>query len=83
MGKCQKSLGQRSARSPWERAAGVQLTLAAEPSVSAASVSAPTFVLAGGGEGGLHGLIPGPQREYALRNFRASGFGGGELSWER
>lgn len=61
----------------------VQLTLISAPSASEASASAPAFVLAGLGESGLHGLIPGPQREYALRNFRASGFGGGELSWER
>lgn len=44
---------------------------------------APAFILARFGESGLHGLIPGPQREYALRNFKVSGFGGGELSWER
>lgn len=64
-------------------AVSVQLTLISTPSASGSSVSAPVFILAGPGESDLHGLIPGPQREYALRNFRASGFGGGELSWEK
>lgn len=72
-----------SARNPCEHAVSVQLTLLSAPSTSGAAVSAAAFVLAGRGESGLHGLMPGPQREYALRNFRASGFGGGELSWER
>lgn len=46
-------------------------------------MSAPAFALTGLGDSGLHGLIPEPQREYALRKFTASGFGGGEVSWER
>lgn len=43
-------------------------------------MSAPAFALTGLGDSGLHGLIPEPQREYALRKFTASGFGGGEVS---
>lgn len=46
-------------------------------------MSAPAFALTGLGDSGLHGLMPEPQREYALRKFTASGFGGGEVSWER
>lgn len=46
-------------------------------------MSAPAFALTGLGDSGLHGLIPEPQREYALRKFTASGFGDGEVSWER
>lgn len=61
----------------------MQLTLVSAPSACGASVSTPAFLLEGLGEGALPGLIPGPQREYARRKFRASGFGGGELSWER
>lgn len=72
-----------SDRNPWKPIGGSQLTLVSAPSASGASVPAPAFILARSGESGLHGLIPGPQREYALRNFKVSGFGGGELSWER
>lgn len=61
----------------------MQLTLVSAPSVCRASVPVPAFVLAGLGDRDLPGLIPGPQREYARRKFTASGFGGGELSWER
>lgn len=81
--KCTKQEQRTSDRNPWEPIGSSQLTLVSALSASGASVPAPAFILVRSVESGLHGLIPGPQREYALRNFKASGFGGGELSWER